>query len=262
MKYLVMETHLSYAVVLDDTGRFIKCANQNFQVGQRVAHIVAMALPEQPVQPGILERLRRFFWVPALAGAMALVLVVASLIGHYTTFASVYLAINPEVRIDINRNETVIGLAGTNDDGQQLIAGYQYKKKTFDTVLNELIDRAIEQGFLSDGGKVSIDLATQDAEWQAKTGPQVRQNIQSHLKDKLTIRLRIDGDDPDENKYIIPLPRPQSPYDDNQYDDSPYESDDDDSPYETDDDDAPAPIPWQAPDDDSDYEWDDSEYDD
>ena len=32
MKYLVMETHPAYAVVLDEEGRFLKAANLQYQV--------------------------------------------------------------------------------------------------------------------------------------------------------------------------------------------------------------------------------------
>ena len=33
MKYLVLETHSAYAVVLDEEGRFLKAANLHYQVG-------------------------------------------------------------------------------------------------------------------------------------------------------------------------------------------------------------------------------------
>ena len=36
MKYLVMETHPAYAVVLDEEGRFLKAANLRYQVGDTV----------------------------------------------------------------------------------------------------------------------------------------------------------------------------------------------------------------------------------
>lgn len=37
MNYLVMECHPGYAVVLDETGRFLKVANMRYEVGQRVS---------------------------------------------------------------------------------------------------------------------------------------------------------------------------------------------------------------------------------
>ena len=32
MKYLVMECHLSYAILLDEEGRFLPAANLNYQI--------------------------------------------------------------------------------------------------------------------------------------------------------------------------------------------------------------------------------------
>ena len=36
MKYLIMECHMAYAVVLDEDGRFLKAANMDYEVGQTV----------------------------------------------------------------------------------------------------------------------------------------------------------------------------------------------------------------------------------
>ena len=45
MKYLVMETHPAYAVVLDEEGRFLKAANLRYQVGDTVQDIVELRQP-------------------------------------------------------------------------------------------------------------------------------------------------------------------------------------------------------------------------
>lgn len=42
MKYIVMETFTSYAVLLDEEGRFVKAANLNYEVGQTVKKPVLM----------------------------------------------------------------------------------------------------------------------------------------------------------------------------------------------------------------------------
>ena len=39
MKYLVMETHDAYCIVLDQAGRFIKADNEGYLVGQRLDQI-------------------------------------------------------------------------------------------------------------------------------------------------------------------------------------------------------------------------------
>ena len=46
MKYLVVECGLSYAVVLDEEGRFLKVANLHYQVGQTVTDVIEMRLPD------------------------------------------------------------------------------------------------------------------------------------------------------------------------------------------------------------------------
>lgn len=54
----------------------------------------------------------------------------------------------------MDKNDTVVSLAGVNEDGKALISGCEYKKKHLDTVIDELIDKAIEMGFLKEDGKI------------------------------------------------------------------------------------------------------------
>lgn len=42
MKYIVMECHTSYAVLLDENGVFLKAANLHYEVGQTVSNPVLM----------------------------------------------------------------------------------------------------------------------------------------------------------------------------------------------------------------------------
>ena len=56
MKYLVMETHPAYAVVLDEEGRFLKAANLQYQVGDTVQTIVELRQAE-PRSPALWKSL-------------------------------------------------------------------------------------------------------------------------------------------------------------------------------------------------------------
>ena len=47
MKYLVMETHPAYAVVLDEEGHFLKAANLRYRVGDTVQEIVELRTPQR-----------------------------------------------------------------------------------------------------------------------------------------------------------------------------------------------------------------------
>ena len=42
MKYLVLETHPAYAILLDQTGRFVKAANRHYQVGETVQNVLEL----------------------------------------------------------------------------------------------------------------------------------------------------------------------------------------------------------------------------
>ena len=46
MKYMVMEIHTAYAVVLDENGQFIKVANFNYSVGDMITDVVKLAEAE------------------------------------------------------------------------------------------------------------------------------------------------------------------------------------------------------------------------
>ena len=140
MKYLVMETHPAYAVVLDEEGRFVRAANLHYEPGQTVEHIVPMRT-RAPRGKGVL------IWLPGMLAAACLVLMAAVLLrAPIAPYASVYLTINPQVRIDVDRKSMTRGLEGVNQDGQDLVEGYDWKGKHLDQVTDELIDRAVDMG--------------------------------------------------------------------------------------------------------------------
>ena len=155
MKYLVMESEPGYAIVLDEEGRFLRVANRGYAVGETLTEVSEMAAPAAPKR-----QLSRYL-------AMVACLLFAAL-GVYEwqqPFASVYMTINPEVRIDVDRDEMVVGLDGVNDDGVDLISGYAYDDKSLELVMDELVDRAIEMGYLSEGGTISLTLDADSDEW-------------------------------------------------------------------------------------------------
>ena len=138
MKYLVMEARPSYAILLDEEGRFVRAANLHYEPGQTVEHIVPMRT-RAPKSKGVL------IWLPGVLAAACLVLMAAVLLrAPITPYASVYLTINPQVRIDVDRQSMTQGLEGVNPDGQDLVEGYDWKGKHLDQVTDELIDRAVD----------------------------------------------------------------------------------------------------------------------
>ena len=59
MRYLVMECHPGYAVVLDGEGRFLKVANLHYTVGQTVTEVVMLAAAEPAARRRALTRSAR-----------------------------------------------------------------------------------------------------------------------------------------------------------------------------------------------------------
>ena len=298
MKYLVMECHDSYSVVLDNEGRFLKVANMNYQIGQTVEDVFEMiepgnivAFPAKKVNQSKSKSIfGRTFGLVALAASM--IFIFTSLFNmNNVAVGSIYMKINPEVRLDINRKNIVVDADGVNGDGKDLLEGYSHEGKHMDTVVDELVELSIDKGYLFDQGKISIKVDADDENWVTKTSGHLDTHLKQLLSDNVTIKINYSDTDyqnndddiksEEENNTQIKIPvkkddmtdyddinynqntnvispeKPTTnpkpvPIDDSGYDDSGY----DDSGY--DDSGYAAPKPTPTPIDDSGY--DDSGY--
>ncbi len=189
MKYMVMECHTGYAVLLDEEGRFWKAADLHYEVGQTVENPLLMKQP----QPSGRRRITRL--VSSTVAAVAACLFLFFGFGYYQNYlriySSIYLSINPEVQMDLNRYGNVVRLTGTNEDGAKLLEGYSGRGKDKLTVADELIDRAIEMGFLSEGGQVSFFIDSPEEALFQEYGTELRTEINEHLDGRITITIEI-----------------------------------------------------------------------
>ena len=184
MKYLVMECHPGYAVVLDEDGKFLKVANKRYETGQTVTDVIPMQVPSQ-------KNPRKWLYsLAAMAACLALILGIG-LTGNHQPYASVYVKINPEVRIDVDKQDMVVGLEGVNQDGVDLITGYDYQKKHLDLVADELVDRAIEMGYLHQDGQITISLDSQDQVWIENHSQSLSHHLQTHLQEQIVVTIEI-----------------------------------------------------------------------
>ena len=240
MKYLVMECRPAYAVVLGDDGTFLKVANMRYEVGQTVTDVILLNLPEVAEQPKTNHK-RWISSFAAIAACLALVITSIFFTGQMP-YASVYMTINPEVRIDVSRSDVVVGVEGMNADGAELLEGYDHKKKDLDTVMDELVDRAIDMGYLHEGGKITLSLDG-DAEWIVSHETHLNQHLNDHLTDKITVTIDIEQKQPEQPTPTAPtgtivIPVGPGNYGDSDYDngESDYEpTDAADSDYDMDD---------------------------
>lgn len=202
MKYIVLERHPGYVVVLDEEGRFLKAADRQYQVGQQLDAILPMHPP---------RRRGRIVLFPALAAAACLVLLALSAVQMaQMPYASVYMTINPQVRIDVNRRDTVLTVEGTNPDGEALTEGYEGRGKALEQVMDELTDRAVEMGWLHSGGQITLTLDAEDGDWVATHSDSLPAHLNEYLDETLQVTIRVDGGETGGQEAAIPVGPPST----------------------------------------------------
>ena len=213
MKYLVLETHSAYAVVLDEEGRFLKAANLQYRVGDTVQHIVELrqARPRAPA-----------LWKPLSGLAAAAACLCLVFFGYYqpnyTAYGTLRIQINPDVEMTVSRTDRVLDLEGLNADGEDLIEGYDYRGKDRETAAGELVERAIDMGYLSDGDTISVTVRSDDADWQAREEAQIQAQLEERYGATIVIQLGDGAADqsqsaaaPEEPAEVVVPVVPQSP---------------------------------------------------
>ena len=190
MKYLVMECGLSYAVVLDSEGRFLKVPNLGYEVGQTLNSVVLQDAPPQP------RPLRKHLARWAAIAACLFIMVIGSWSFWQSPVGTVRMQINPDVKLSVNRFDRVVGLEGLNEDGEDLINGYRAYGKGMKTVSDELADRAVELGYLSDGGQITLTVESDRASWKTATEELLLLELDVHFEHRIIV-VAVSADEPE-----------------------------------------------------------------
>lgn len=251
MSYLVMECHPAYAVVLDERGRFVRVPNLGYEVGQRLDDVVtfdAAVLSFEQTRP---RRARRGLAAALAAAACLCALVIGGFAVWQTPIGTVHMSINPEVDIDVNHFDRVVGLEGDNVDGEKLVEGFSYYGRTIDEVSDDLAVRAKEQGYLVPGGTIQITVESDDEEWRIATEDRLIIELEVHLEQPVVPERETSEGDAATTSGETSLGQPVT----EESDPAPEQvvSDDDDDDWDDWDDDD-----W----DDGDDDWDDEDDDD
>ena len=186
MTYLVMECHPGYAVVLDQTGRFLKVANLNYQVGETVSFVIECTAEEEPVTIHSLRRRRILLSAASLAASFFLA-VLGTWHSCLTPYGAVRIQINPDLKLTVNRLDYVISADGLNDDGLRLLDGYRFRGQKLEQASDDLADRAMEMGYLKEGGQILLTLESSHENWIAKTEDRLLTELENHLNDTISV---------------------------------------------------------------------------
>ncbi len=180
MKYLVMECHPAYAVVMDEKGQFLRVANQHFEIGQTVSDVIQMQDIKQ--SPSVNQILRRL----ALTAACLCLLILGTW-NALAPYGTVRMQINPDVKLTVNRMDYVIKITPLNQDGKILLDGYDPGIQKVDQVLDALADRAAAMGYLSSSGDIRVTVESSHKNWQTSTQDRLVAELRTHMGDTVTV---------------------------------------------------------------------------
>lgn len=189
MKYLVVECHVAYAVVLDDEGRFLKVVNFGYEVGDYLNEVEEM----QDVYVNDALPTRHPWWPKRLLLiASCIVLFIGSFhVYQAMPIGTVAVHINPSVEIEMNRKNEVRQVRGLNEDGDSLVNKYTQKHKSLTSTLNDLVDLALNEGYLKQGGTIEVDVDAKNKQWIQSTSLEIEEGITNHLENKLSCYLEV-----------------------------------------------------------------------
>ena len=153
MKYMVMEVHPAYAVLMDEEARFVRAANLHYEVGQNVESPVLLDTQADPKHAGIRMTVRR-----CIAAAACVLVLIGAGAAYYrsdvATYSTIVVSAAADIRMNVNSRGMVVSLSSCNAYGDELLADYDGKGKDKRTVASELIARAVEKGYLNAGDTV------------------------------------------------------------------------------------------------------------
>ncbi|MBQ1339925.1 MAG: hypothetical protein IIY35_04790 [Ruminococcus sp.] len=178
MKYIVMECHKGYAVLMDEESRFVTAANLGYNVGDTINDPVLMS-------SGSEDASRRKIMITAkfVSIAACLTLLIGSgylyYSSNYKTYSTVIIS-EADVKMSINKKGKVIKLESCNQRGEEIIKDYNAKGKDQLTAANEIIELGISKGYLSDGETVSLYVSDGETDKYDEISDDSDNNINKH----------------------------------------------------------------------------------
>lgn len=162
MKYIVMECHEAYVVLIDENSCFVKAANLNYNVGQTVENPIIMGKFNSNKTPA------RIIMKKCLAAAACLTLIASAGYLYYLknckAYSTILISSEADVKIALNKKGKVLYLESNNVSGEEIIKMYDGKGKDKITAANEILQIEIEEGYISDGDTVELYISTNDSE--------------------------------------------------------------------------------------------------
>ena len=166
MKYVVMECHDGYAVLMDEGAGFVQAANLHYSVGQTVTDPLIMQESGPEQKKFTIRRI-----LPAAAAAACLALAstagIAYYTGKYKTHSVVVMSSDANIKMYLNKQGEVLSLQGEDEYAEEILKDYDGKLKSKIDVANDLLAKQIEEGRLNNDDTVDFYLSAKDAEFDS-----------------------------------------------------------------------------------------------
>lgn len=161
MKYIVMERHESYVIVLDEKGRFYKVANMDYTPGQTLTKVVPMADVKA-------KRRRR-------AGFFALFLILLALAGTclwFFLFSGAFAGVDEnavvyrfymggEIAVTCDNENNVKKIEGL-DEGGKAVAQLDTGNKNVIELSIEMLEKAYSMGYVTDDDEIYVAIENEE----------------------------------------------------------------------------------------------------
>lgn len=161
MKAVVVDVNGKKAVVLSKDGRFVKVNyTKEMLVGGEIT------LPDQ--------RLLSFYGplMKALAAAAVFVFTIGTgyvVYSYNMPYSYINVDINPSLEIIANRFDRIIQVEAMNEEGAAMLENQQFKNQKVETVVEEIIKKASDKGYIKDGASNSVLLTVSSKEEKKTT---------------------------------------------------------------------------------------------
>lgn len=162
MKYIVMECHEGFAVLMDEESRFVNAANFHYKVGQTVTDPMLM-------QEGESEAKRITFHVSRFIAAAACIAVMITAGSLYYSRnlkpnSTILISSDANIRMDLNKKGKVIDLRSEDLLGKEILKEYSGKGKDMVSAANDIIELEKNKGYISDGDTVDMYISSENSD--------------------------------------------------------------------------------------------------
>ncbi len=192
MKYMVMECHPAYAVLMDEESRFVRAANLRYTVGQTVTDPVLM---DEPIRTqGITTRK-----IVRIAAAAAACLLILSGVG-FGIFRMNRIQLNEEAQsvvimvertryeMKLNSSGEVISVQSDDADGNRDLNSYDGQHITLSAMMHDILERSVNDGKISDASPVQVYVPSDNKELYTDYKTQIENEAA-----KLSVKTEVKG---------------------------------------------------------------------